>query len=84
MRASGPTTRSAHAFTHFIKPDNDTMIARFIFLRGGYPTDPLIARERCDVRPHKLHLRVSLNSLTKICGEFMGNMLSNVIFCHYS
>src|SRR6185312_140165 len=43
MRTSGPTTRSAHAFTHFIKADRNAAVPGLVLLGGCDPTYPLIA-----------------------------------------
>jgi hypothetical protein len=43
MRTSGPTTRSAHTFSHFIKTDLYAAVPGLIFLSGCDPAYPLIA-----------------------------------------
>jgi hypothetical protein len=44
MRTTSPTTRSAHAFAHFIKADGYTAVSGFVFLGRCNPADPLVAR----------------------------------------
>jgi hypothetical protein len=58
MRTARPTTRAAHAFTHFIKTNSYAAASGFIHFGGCHPTDPFVARERRDIRPHLRHNRV--------------------------
>ena len=66
MGAPCPTTRSTHAFTHFIQADYDTVFSGLIFLGRGHPADPLIACQWGDICPDSLHRGVGVNGFLKI------------------
>jgi hypothetical protein len=53
-----PTTRPAHTLTHFIKTNSYAAASGFILFSGCNPTDPFIARQWRDIRPHLRHNQV--------------------------
>ena len=91
MRATSPTTWSAHAFAHFIKTDCYTAVPSFIFLGRYDPADPFIARERCDIRPYSFHFSVRLDCFAKIrwhsmyhtTGELVVSLSNRCLFGHH-
>ena len=67
MRASGPATRSAHAFSHFIKTDFYAAVPGLVFLGGCHPAYPLIACQWRHARPYIRDNCVRLDRFAKIC-----------------
>ena len=67
MRASRPATRPSRAASHFIEADRDATRSGLIFLGRDNPANPLIARERRNIRPQRLRLSIRLNRPAKIC-----------------
>ena len=82
MRATRPTARSAHPFAHFIEADSYPVVSGFILLSRCHPTNPLIARQRCDIRPHILHNGVRLDCFTKIRWHSMDDTACDFFFAH--
>lgn len=69
MRAPGPATGPTHPLAHFIKPHRDALGPGLVFLRRRHPADPLIPRERRDVRPHAFRHPIGHDRLPQIRGE---------------
>ncbi len=67
MRASGPTTRPAHALSHFIETYFYAATPGLIFPGGCDPAYPLIACQWRDARPHVCDDCVGLDRVAKIC-----------------
>jgi hypothetical protein len=67
MRTSGPTTRSAHAFSHFIKTGFYTAVPGVVFLSGCHPANPLIACQWRNAPPYTRDNCVRLNRFAKVC-----------------
>jgi len=61
VRASGPTARPAHASAQLIDADLDATLPSLLLLRRCDPTDPLVARQRCDIYPKAFHGGVGLD-----------------------
>ena len=51
MNASEPAARPAHPFLEFTVRPSDMILSRLVFLDGGHPADPLIARKGRKVLP---------------------------------
>ena len=66
MRAAAPAARPTHTAQHLIQADRDAAASGFVFLRLLYPTNPFIPRQRRNIRPYTLHLRIGLYCLPKI------------------
>ena len=67
MRTPRPTTRSAHAFPHFIETDLYAAVPGLVLLSGCDPADPLIACEWRNGRPHIRDNRVGLDRSAEVC-----------------
>jgi hypothetical protein len=85
MRTTGPTAGPAHALAHLVKPDGDTAFSSYVFLSGGDPADPLVARQRRNVRPHLSCNRVRMDCILEICRKPMyhtgGALFFRTTFC---
>ena len=84
MGAAGPAARSAHAFAHFIKPHRYAAASGFIFLSRRNPANPLITRQRRDIRPYIFHLRIGSDGLAKIRGHFVYHTADDLFGGHTS
>lgn len=51
MNASNPTTGAALPFLEVLNKTVDVLLSCFGFLHGRDPTNPLVAREGCEVLP---------------------------------
>ena len=71
MRATGPTARPAHPVAHFIEADLDPAVSGVSLLRRRHPADPLIARQRRDIRPDIPHHTVRADGFAKIRWHFV-------------
>ena len=80
MRTPRPTTRSAYTFTHLVHTDNNTPFSGFGFFRRNHPTDPLIPRKRCDIRPQMLRMKIGIDCFFKIRREFVHEKFFQKIF----
>ena len=84
MRTSGPTARSAHAFSHFIETDFYAAVPGLVLLGGCDPAYPLIARQRRNARPKTGDNRVRLDRLAKIFRHPVHRTGSNRLSSHGS
>jgi hypothetical protein len=69
--ASGPTARPAHATAHLINSDLDAALSGGFLLGRGDPTDPLVTRQRGNVRPKVLGCGIQLDRLSEICRQLV-------------
>lgn len=51
MNTTQPATRPAHPFLEFADRPFNVLLPRLVFLDGGDPADPLIARKGCKILP---------------------------------
>lgn len=77
VRASGPTTRPAHAFPHFIHADFDATLPGDFLLGRSDPTNPLVSRQRGDIGPEALRSGVRFDGLPEVCWQFMNRAASD-------
>src|SRR5215469_7700636 len=82
MRASRPTARPAHAFSHFIETDFYAAVPRLVFLGGGDPAYPLIACQWRNARPYIHDNCVGLDRLAKICRHWVHRAGCNRLSSH--
>ncbi len=82
MGTTRPTTRPAHAFSHFIEADADAAAPGFIFLGGCNPADPFVACQGRDVRPYMLRNRVRFDRPAKIRRQSVWQPGRDLIFTH--
>lgn len=66
MRAPLPTTRATHPLAHLVESNRDTTLSRLLFLGGGDPADPFVARKRRNVLPNLTRSPVTLDRFAKI------------------
>jgi hypothetical protein len=63
VRAAGPTAGPPHALAHLVEPHRDALLSGLLFFGGSDPADPLVPRQRRDVRPHAPGDRVGSDRL---------------------
>ena len=66
MRTSGPTARSAHAFSHLIETDLYAAVPGVVFPGGRDPAYPLIACQWRNARPDIRDNRVGRDGFAKV------------------
>ena len=84
VRASGPTTRSAHAAAHLINADLDAALSGGFLLGRSDPTDPLVTCQWRDIRPEVLGPGIELDRLSEIRRQFMHRAVREFLSGHSS
>jgi hypothetical protein len=83
MRTTRPTAGPPHAFTHLIEADAYATCSGFVFLSRCNPTDPLVACQRSDVRPHVLHDRIVFDCFAEVRRHSVNGTGSKLLLnCH--
>ena len=82
VRTSGPAAGPPHAFAHFVEPCGYAAASRFIFLAGGNPADPLVARTRRNVLPYAPDDGIGLNCFPKVRRQLVCRSVRNSFYFH--
>ena len=84
VRATGPTTRSAHASAHLIDADLDAALSSGLLLRRSDPTNPLVSRQRGDIGPEAPGNGVRFDGPPEVCWYLMNRAVSDFLNRHTS
>jgi hypothetical protein len=82
MRTARPAARSPLSFFELRAHPFDMLSPCLIFLDGGGPADPLVARERCYVFPSRQRLRIGRERLSEISRKIMYDSSGDLNGCH--
>jgi hypothetical protein len=82
MRASGPTTRPAHATALLINSNfNATPSGDFLFRRGD-PADPFVTRQRSNVGPKFLGRGIQQDGLPETSRQLVNGAVLEFLSSH--
>ena len=84
MWASGPAARPAHAASHLVDTDLDATLSGSFLLGRSDPTDPLVSRQRGDVRPEAFGRGIKLDGFSEIRRQLMNRAVREFLSGHTS
>lgn len=82
MNAANPTTRSTLPFLELIAQPLKMLFSGLLFLDGGDPTDPLVARQRRQALPCSQDGSIRSQALSQVSRQLVDSAAGDGALCH--